>query len=331
MTEETTSPDAALVSLLAPAGGAPYFGSLDGDAIDRIKTLAAEGTKPEIVLIPTEGLGRGLPPRVPILWDRIDQAPISLKALIEEARPPIPRVGTATTDTLDSFVDLVNRHKDDGSVIFAATSHPGLKLTAVLDYHGLDGTAREGKHRIVYAFPLTEEFKVWVAGDGKAMKQAEFALFLEEHVAELASPLDGECSEYEPKFKARFGAPNELLDLSRSLEVNEGSKAKQSFNPQTGERQVAFTAEHTNAAGDPIDIPGIFMISVAPFVSGDSEPPKIRIPARLRYRLIGGAITWFYQLYRWEYFLRERVQIDLAEAAKETGLPTFEGAPEMAA
>lgn len=309
----------------------PYSSEMRGDAIDRLKALAIEGSKPDIISIPTAGLGRGLPPVVPVGWDRRSQEFISLIDLIEEARPEPEREGTATVNTLAPFIALVERHKDDGSVIFAETAWPNPKLTAVMDYHTLDNEARFGKHRVVYAFPLTEEFKVWIAGDSKPMEQAKFALFLEEHVAELASPFPGEVTEFEEKFKARFGAPNELLSLSRSLEVNEGSKVKQAFNPQTGERQVVFTTEHTNAAGEPIDIPGIFMVSVPPFISGDAEPPRIRIPARIRYRISGGAISWFYQLYRWEYFLREQVQADLQDAATTTGLPAYEGKPEMAA
>lgn len=62
----------------------------------------------------------------------------------------------------------------------------------------------------------------------------------------------------------------------------------------------------------------------AAFVDGD----PVRIPARLRYRIAGGGIMWFYQLYRWEFFLRERVRADLMKASAETTLPMFEGSPE---
>jgi hypothetical protein len=94
---------------------------------------------------------------------------------------------------------------------------------------------------------------------------------------------------------------------------------------QTGERVVEFSEEHQNAKGEPIVVPGVFMVSVPAFVDGD----PVRIPARLRYRVAGGKVKWFYQLYRWEFFLREQVGYDLKEAgSNETGLPAFEGAPE---
>lgn len=322
---------AELIRTLMGPSTTAYQGNLTGDAIERLTELAREGSEPKLIMIPTQGLGTGLPAQVPVLFDRHMQEPIGLMHLIEEARPDLERRGIATVHTLASFVELVNRHKDEGSAIFATTAWPKPKLTAVIDYHTADHDARHCAHRVAYDFPLTVEFKAWVDGSGKAMSQVDFAEFLEEHAAELAAPTDGERSEYEPKFKERFATPAELLDLSRSLEVFVGATVKQGVRLQSGERQVEFITEHTLKSGEKIDIPGIFMVSVAPFLSGDAEPQRIRLPARIRYRLKDGALTWFYQLYRWEFWLRERVQQDLAEAAKSTNLPAYEGAPELAA
>ncbi|TIN90391.1 MAG: DUF2303 family protein, partial [Mesorhizobium sp.] len=69
--------------------------------------------------------------------------------------------------------------------------------------------ARNRSHRIVYAFPLTEEFKAWVNGNAKPMAQDVFAAFLEEHAAELAAPTDGERSEYERLFNEKMATPSE--------------------------------------------------------------------------------------------------------------------------
>lgn len=332
MTETTTAPPAELSGepLLAAS---TFLGSVEGATVEAVAALAREASAPVVLQIPTKGLGRGLPDQVPVLWDRHEQKVISLLAEIHAAAPALERVGTSTTTTLSSFCDLVNRHKDDGSVIFAKTDWPEPKLTAVIDYHkgGETHEARHGKHRIVYPFPLTDEFKVWVGSNRKAFKQADFAEFMEEHAAELASPDTYEISTFEPLFKERFGTPAEIIDLSRHLEVNVGAKMKSAVRNASGERQMVFETEHTGVNGEPIDIPGIFIVSVPPFLSGDSEPEVVRIPARLRYRAVGGEVVWFYQLYRWEFFLRERVQGDLAAAVKQTGLPAFEGAPEMAA
>jgi uncharacterized protein YfdQ (DUF2303 family) len=299
---------------------------IDAHAIALITSLATEGVTPATISITTSGLGAGIPASLPVAFDRKSQAFKSLKPLIEEFRTaPDRRKGTATVDTLDSFIALVDRHKDEGSALFGKCSWPDPKLMAVLDYDSAASAARNRSHRIVYAFPLTEEFKAWVSANAKPMEQEIFAAFLEEHSAELAAPMEGEVSEYERLFKEKMATPSEVVALSRHLEVFVHAKAKQGIRLQTGERQVEFSEEHLNAKGEAVVIPGIFMVSVPAFVDGDA----VRIPARLRYRVTGGKVVWFYQLYRWEFFLREQVGHDLRDASDKTGLPAFEGAPEQ--
>ncbi|MBN9242451.1 MAG: DUF2303 family protein [Mesorhizobium sp.] len=298
---------------------------LDSHAIDVVNALATAAASPTILNITTSGLGAGLPASVPVAFDRKEQAFRSVRPLLEEARlMPARRKGTATADTLESFINLVDRHKDDRSALFGRCIWPDPKLTAVIDYDDAEGEARNRQHRIVYAFPLTDEFKAWVGANAKPMDQEVFAAFLEEHAAELAAPGEGERSEYERLFGETMATPSEVVALSRHLEVHVAARAKQGIRLQTGERTVEFTEEHQNSKGEAVVIPGIFMVSVPAFVDGDA----VRIPARLRYRIAGGDIKWFYQLYRWEFFLREQVERDLDAAAKATDLPSFEGAPE---
>ncbi|TIN82689.1 DUF2303 family protein [Mesorhizobium sp.] len=297
---------------------------LDAHGIDLVKTLATEAAEPSVMIIATEN-APGLPAGVPVAFDRKNQAFRSVKGLIEEFRQaPDRRKGTATVETLASFIALVDRHKDEDSVLFGKTSYPEPKLTAVLDYDKQGVAARNRSHRIVYAFPLTEEFKAWVNGNAKPMAQDVFAAFLEEHAAELAAPTDGERSEYERLFNEKMATPSEVVALSRHLEVFVAARVKNGVRLQTGERTVEFTEEHQNSKGEAVIIPGVFMVSVPAFVDGEA----VRIPARLRYRIVSGDIKWFYQLYRWEFFLREQVGHDLKHASNETGLPAFEGAPE---
>lgn len=299
------------------------------EAIEKIAELTRAGNKGEILWIETKGLGAGLPDKVPLLSRPGSHGgPAELESLDDQLESyrvgPERREGTATVTTLKAFIGLVERHKDSGSVIFAKTNWPKPALTAVIDYHDAQNAPRHCRHRVHYAFPVTPEFSAWIALNGTPMDQLDFAHFLEEHAAELVPPDDGEKSHYERLFKATFAVPNELIDLSRGLEVHVGQRVKNAHRLQTGESEITFVEEHSNAAGEPIVVPGIFMIQLRAFVDG--EP--VRIAARLRYRASNGTIGWFYQLYRWEDELRERVAQDLAKAGKDTGLPTFEGAPE---
>lgn len=298
------------------------------EGIDAIVGLTQAAHEIRIVSLPTKGLGLGLPETVPLLIDqRAGGKASDLNELVERYRlRPEAREGCAEATTLQSFIDLVNRHKDDGSAVFAKTSWPEPALTAVIDYHNLDGTPRWAEHRIRYAFPITDEFKVWIEKNGKAMEQADFAAFLEEHAAELSAAYGPEQAEYETLFKEKFATPADLIALSRSLEVFVGARVKRQERLASGERTVEFVEEHTNTKGEKVDIPGIFMVAVPAFVDGET----IRIPARLRYRIQSGSIMWFYQLYRWQFWLRDQVKNDLDTVKQKTALPTFEGSPEAA-
>nr|WP_223215782.1 DUF2303 family protein [Rhizobium herbae] len=239
---------------------------------------------------------------------------------------PERKTGTAIAETLESFIDLVDRHKQENSVIFAKTDWRKPSLTAVIDYHS--GTDPDnGKHRIHYQFPLSEEWNAWLAVDGKQMAQAQFAEFIEDHIADLSTPDFNEAEDFEKMFSAKVAFPNDIVMLSRGLQINAETRVKQVIKLQTGEAQITFEEDHKNAHGEPLVVPGVFILQIAPFFMGEAK----RIPVRLRYRLSGGELKWTFQLYRPDRYITEQVRTDLEAAAAETSLPKFEGSPEMSA
>lgn len=296
-------------------------------AVESIAELAKHAAGATILHVPTDGLGDGLPPNVPILFDHRPNG-VGLKALKDEIErfriEPERRLGTAHAATLKSFIDLINYHKDGSSALFAKAEWPAPNLTAVIDYHTAEHEPRHLMHRVAYEFPVTDEFKAWIERDGKPFSQAEFAAFIEEHAAELASPLTAEKNEYEGLFKTQFATPSVMVALSRGLQVNVESVVKNAVTLQSGEGEIQFVEEHLDKRGEKLTVPGLFMVSVPAFLDGD----PIRLPARLRYRVAGGKVSWHYQLYRWKFWLRDRVQKDLGEVERETAIKAFEGSPE---
>ena len=248
----------------------------------------------------------------------------SVKRLVDEWRTsPERRRGVAQAFTLRSFTDLVNRHKDGHSAIFAQIVASEPKLLAVIDYHQTDGEPRFGEHRIAYDYPISDEWRAWRGKDGAVLSQLDFAAFIEDRVAELASPEADECSMYEGLFQTKIALPTELIQLSRGIAVNVDSKVKEIRNLQSGEAQIIYDEVHKDGAGKPLTIPGLFIIQIPMFVGGN----VIRIVARLRYRRQEG-MKWFYHLYRWQDAMREHLLHDLAFVSAETELPVFEGKPE---
>lgn len=242
---------------------------------------------------------------------------------------PARKSGTAQVQTFESLVSLTQRHKTANSAVFANMEWRNPSITTVVDYHEdlSGGLADNGKHRIHYPFPLSDEWKAWVEKDGQMMKQADFAWFLEDRIPDLASPTEEEKIRYERDFNLTFATPSQVVELSRGLQVFVDTKVKNTVTLQSGEGQISFEETHNDASGKPLKVPGLFMLSVAPFFMGD----KVRMPVRLRYRPVGGQLNWFFNIYRPDLFITEHVRHALFDVRERTGLPVFEGRPEMPA
>lgn len=293
--------------------------------------LGARAEGAEIVTIDVPKDFAGLPRSVPALITRGDNPGVTaIDDVLDFYRlHPKRKKGTAETQTFESFCALVSRHATHDSAIFADCDWTRPSFTAVIDYHENTPSrvADWGQHRIRYAFPLSDEWKAWTEQNGKPMKQSDFAWFLEDRVAELASPTEHEKVTLEAQFATTIATPAQVVELSRGLAVHVDTRVKASTTLQTGEGQIAWEESHNGADGKPLKVPGLFMLSIAPFFMG--EP--IRIPVRLRYRAAGGALSWFYQIYRPDLAITEHVRHRLADAVQATNLPAYEGTPEMAA
>jgi len=251
---------------------------------------------------------------------------VNLQAIANEwLTAPRRRKGIAKAFTLDGFIALVNRHKDADSAVFADIISERPALTGVIDYNTTDQKPRFGEHRVFYAFPISDEWKAWKDGDGKSLSQGDFAAWIEDHIAELASPYDAERGEFEPLVQATFGAPNEIVRLARGLQINVDSVVSDIRTLQSGEGQIKFEESHKGSDGKPLKVPGLIMLSIPLFVGG----ANVRVPARLRYRVGGGKITWSYHLYRWKEAFRLALKDDVERVGTETELPVFEGHPEV--
>lgn len=277
----------------------------------------------------------------------------SLKALRDEYKDkPDRREGTAQLQDLASLIQHVNRHKDGDSVLYADILTTAPSLTAVLDYQqaGADmvDTARFGKHRAHYAFPLSEEWKAWFAGNGpkNAMKQSEFAAFLEDRIADVANPPDwvqspvqeeraagGDFGERTPQeelihlaglLNTSFAGPARLMDLARGIKIHAEEQVQHQQVLTSGETALVYKSEHKDEHGSPLKVPGLFLIAIPIFRLG----VRYQLAVRLRYRLAQGQVFWFYELYRHEVAFDHAVREACEKARNDTALPLFYGKPE---
>jgi hypothetical protein len=256
----------------------------------------------------------------------------SIKPLLDEyLEAPTRREGTARLGDLASFIEHAKRFMDEGSALFASPDPRAPSLTSVLDYHCprvSEGGPRFGRHRGVYAFPLSPQWEAWTRGNGPngAMTQGKFAEFLEDRIVDIADPSQaGHLAESLAKLiGVSFASASRLLELSRGLSVRMESRVTNAINLATGEVQVNFVVSHDDADGGPMKVPGAFLIAIPVFRGG----ALYTIGVRLRYRLREGTVTWFYELHGADRVFEHAFVEACGQAADETGLPLYVGTPE---
>jgi uncharacterized protein YfdQ (DUF2303 family) len=311
--------------------------TLKNDTVREIAELGAQAAGIDFVTITTPETLKGVAPEVTIgIKHGKEPQLIDVSPFLEKYRhTPAFKSGTATTLTLDSFIDLTNRHRTEHSVVFAELDVSKPRLEAVIDYHRINnpetpegnigvGNPDNLKHRILYKFPLSDEWKNWQENNNKTFSQKEFATFIQDNIVELSTPTDEEKKHFEKLFASTIATPVELIKLSSSLQVNVDSKVINSIRLESGEGQIKFEEAHLGADGKPLKVPGLFMINIPIFV--DSEP--VRICAHLRYRVNGGAVSWSYKLHRADQVIQDRIKRDAILASSSTSIPVYFGSPE---
>lgn len=239
---------------------------------------------------------------------------------------PERRKGVARHQTLQSFIDHVNRFKDDDSALFATDA----ALTCVFDYHreGPEADPRFGEHRSVYSFPVSRQWQTWTNADKQTMSVQDFAEFLEDNVEDVGDPerATEAAKEIAKLLGATFATPAGLIGLSKGLNVHVDAKVAESHRAQSGEVSLTFEETHSTSAktGAKLRVPEAFLLNIPVFEEGQ----VYQLPAKLRYRLKGGNITWHYVLYRTDLAKRMAVEAARKQARAETDLPLFCGSPE---
>ncbi|QUT04028.1 DUF2303 family protein [Sphingobium phenoxybenzoativorans] len=307
-----------------------------GETIEQAILAAEAYQKPTMVLIEEPGTGL----QVPALISKTGIIAVGREVFDNFRDGPTRRGGTAAMTRLDSFIDHVNRFKDNDSALFARDDRKSPGLLAVLDYHQsrVDGEGvflpsalpRFGKHRTSFAFPLSDEWKTWTAASGTVMSMVEFSLFLENNVVDIdyiddPSTLDERVRHFMGTTGLdKIASPSRLLELAKGLQINEDSVVKQVQNLQTGEGQIRFESSHTDGAGAPVDVPGLFVICIPVF----AHDGFYRIPARLRYRKKADGIVFWFDLWNTDAVFDDAFVKACERAKVETALPLFIGAPE---
>ena len=259
----------------------------------------------------------------------------SLKFLEDERlESPARRKGTAKVFDMASFIALTNRFKTEGhSALFGHGEIDGHLITAelhsVLNYTPESAEFRATgwkDHKVSYHFPVSDELKTWLENDGKEFDQKAFADFLEDNSPDMA------VLEKDDTIHVRFGGmpvpkfakPSDIFLLGKGIEVRVNEKINQAVRQQNGTVALQYSTEHEGADGTPLVVPDWFLISIRMFEGGD----YYLIPVRLRYRVRGGSVVWFYNIFRLKDIFDMAFFQATDNARASTALPFFNGQPE---
>ena len=259
---------------------------------------------------------------------------------------PLRRKGTARLADLTSLINWSNRFKGKSSVLFANPDMKDPTLTCISDYHlegptdpQGDSTARHCHHRGVYDFPLSNEWKAWMAISNRPLGKDEMGEFIESQAKDIMDPTpavikgtyqdknkiwENRLIETAKKIEGHYGQLTQLLAMSKQFQIFETSDLKISTNRDTGEQEIKFLNEHKTAEGKPLKVPNLIIIAIPVFNGGD----LYRMPVRFRYRKSGGEVKFTLTIYNPERSFQAAFDMAIDTATKATELPTFMGSPE---
>lgn len=189
---------------------------------------------------------------------------------------PSRKRGNVVLETVESLVQYVNRHKTEATQVYATMEPPS--FVAVIDDHNFDA-AGFGDHKAIYRAPVSKEWTIWKANNGKTMGQEAFALFIEQNVLDVHTPAAGQ-----------------MLEIATSLKATIGAKFKSGQNLGNGSVSFGYeeTVEGTAGREGKTAIPEEFTIGIPVFQGG----PLFAITAKFRYRIAQGVLTMWYDLVR---------------------------------
>lgn len=213
--------------------------------------------------------------------------------------------GSVVVHNVESFLDYWKLYSDEDSAVFGNRDNNA--LLACMDYHEAEGgDPRWKQHWCTLDLKLSEEWKIWNEKNGAKLSQADMATFIEDNAPDVVRP-DAAT----------------MMEVARTLEAKQSADFDSAIRLDNGQTQFTYKEEIKGSFGTgKLPIPEAFAISI-PVYEGQ---PRIEILARLRYRIVQGKLTLWYDLLRPKMHHRDAFLAVLAQV-KETCGRVFIGKP----
>ncbi|MXS84328.1 DUF2303 family protein [Nitrosomonas oligotropha] len=225
---------------------------------------------------------------------------------------PARKKGTVRLDEQDSFIAYINRHKmTDLTTIYCQADYRQSKVDfdcVINDHQGANDGQQWRDHRALYTPVFSEEWKRWSGGNKQQHSQVEFASFVEENLADIAS-VEG------------MPSGKELLEMAISFEANQDKRYKSSIRLQSGGVQLNFVEDDDAQTLQQMKLFEKISIGIPVFWNGTAY----RIDARLRYRVTQGVLKFWYELIRPDKVIEDATKTMIEKIKSETGVPLYFG------
>lgn len=217
---------------------------------------------------------------------------------------PVRTRATVRAASVETLCAYVNRFKLSETAIFADPEK--VEVVAIIDYHAPKKPSF-ATHRISYIPPRALEWSTWKGANGKRMSQTDFAQFIEDNVVDIRVP---------------NGA--DILEVSRNLQAKKSVQFSSAIRLADGAQEFTYaeTVEGSSSKGK-IIVPKEFKLGIPVFFGG----ALYEVLVRLRYRIDGGNLQLWYELYRPEHIERDAFAAIEALIAAQTEIVVWQGAP----
>lgn len=200
-----------------------------------------------------------------------------------QLKNPTFRKGVVAFMDAPSFIEYFKAHSTEESAIYA-TLDPA-RFMAVLDEHPANqvGPPSWRDFRATFTPALSKEWLLWTSRNGpqKAFDSTEeFAYFIEDNAPDFVRP---EAAE--------------LMDVALNFRASQSVSYKAAQRLQDGHVELQYANIVNGAASGSsgsVKIPETFEIEI-PLFAGPTAPPY-KVEARLRYRIVAGAVKLWYDL-----------------------------------
>lgn len=228
---------------------------------------------------------------------------------VEDTLPaPVRKSGITNVRDAKSFIALFVRNEIDATTLLYYTVEPPTFVAIFNDHSvGGNGQAGWGDHRLVYDCPLSPEWKTWVGSHKKAMKQSDFAQFIEDNLPDVVEP-----------------AGATMLEISRRLEARKKVNFTSGLRLDNGEVQFQYEEQIEGRAGPKgaFTVPEKFVLGIPVFENGT----RYAVTARFRYRIgDGGDLVLWYDLERHHKIVEDAVAQLQTDIEAETGVTAING------